>query len=343
MSPGGPAGVPSPSESDPARRGALEDFAARSRLLSRRAQLDTAAVEAIDALAQAGIDALLLKGAALAHTLYGPGEERGYFDVDLLVAPSDRDGAGRVLEELGYQNLSGRYGVDDIAGVLHAQVWSRTTVGFGNTAIDLHWRLDGCRASAEVVWQALRSDRGTVEVAGRSVPTLGPPAMALHVALHAAQHGPDDAKAIGDLRKGLERFPVMRWHAAAILAERLDATESLAGGLRLLPAGGLLADRLELPAAERLLWELDNRSTRPRGTFHLEALAEAGTLRERAYVLRRALLPSAAWIRWEVRWADRGPVFLAAGYALHLLRTPLWGLRAVRYRRRRRSVNHSRP
>jgi hypothetical protein len=333
--------VPSPSEPDPARREALEDFAARSRLLSRRAQLDTAAAEAIDAFARAGVRALLLKGAALARALYGPGEERGYFDVDLLVAPGDRSRAEGVLAELGYGNLSSRYGVDDMAGVLHAEVWSRTIVGFGNVAIDLHWRLEGCTVPPEVAWAALSRDPVSVVVDGRSVPALGPAAMALHVALHAAQHGPEDAKAMGDLRKAIERFPPARWQQAATLAERVGATESLAGGLRVLPAGGVLADDLGLPAADELLWDLGNRGARPRGTFHLEALAEARTLRERAYVLRRALVPSPDWIRWEVAWADRGTPFLAAAYVLHLLRAPLWAVRALRYRRRRRSADVS--
>lgn len=331
--------MPNTSEPDPARREALEDFAARSRLLSRRARLDAAAVEAIDALAEAGVESLLLKGAALARSLYGPGEERGYFDVDLLVDPEDRAGAESVLTDLGYHNLSSRYGVDDLAGVLHAEVWSQTIVGFGNLDIDLHWRLEGCRVPPEVAWRALVTDAAAVEVQGKDLPTLGPPAMALHVALHAAQHGPDDPKALGDLRKALDRLPVTRWKEAAALAHRLEATEALAAGLRLLAAGRALADEIGLPAAEQLLWDLENVRGRPRGTFHLDALAEAGTLRARARVLWRSLFPSPAWIRWEISWAQRGAPYLAAAYVLHVLRAPLWAMRALRYRRRRRAYS----
>jgi hypothetical protein len=58
-------------------------------------------------------------------------------------------------------------------------------------------------------------------------------------------------------------------------------------------------------------------------------------LRERAQVVRRALLPSRAWITWEMRWAARGRVYLAAAYGLHVLRAPLWALRALRFRRGR--------
>lgn len=327
--------MPSPSEPDEPRRQALEQFTARSRLAWRREQLDVAGVEVIHALNAAGIDALLLKGPALAARLYEPEQARGYFDIDLLVAPADRVAAGRVLRELGYADLSSERGVDDVAGVLHAELWSRVIDDFGNVTIDLHWRLDGCRAPDAVVWKLLEADRGRVEVAGRAVATLGDAATALHVALHLAQHGPRDAKAVGDLSRALEVWPRDVWDRAAQLALRADAQEALAAGLRLLPAGAQMADQLGLGAGEEVLWDLAHHDHRPRGTFHLDALARAATLRERLGVVRRALLPSPTWIRWEMRWASRGHLRLLMAYGLHVLRSPAWALQAARFRRRR--------
>ena len=40
--------------------------------------------------------------------------------------------------------------------------------------------------------------------------------------------------------------------------------DGLIAGLRLLPEGGELADRLELGAAERALWEIEHHGARPR-------------------------------------------------------------------------------
>src|SRR5215203_1808578 len=125
---------------------ALEEYVARSRMIARQSGLDAAALDALDAVVAAGVDALLLKGPALARTLSRPCEHRGYFDIDLLVAPADLVAAGSALASLGYTNVSELHGVDDVAGILHSQFWSRLEPGFGNISIDLHWRLAGCEA-----------------------------------------------------------------------------------------------------------------------------------------------------------------------------------------------------
>lgn len=331
----GPAGVPSP-EPAPERRAALEEFATRSRLLARREQVDAVGREVIDALETAGVEVRLLKGAALARSLYRDAEARGYFDVDLLVASSRLDQARRVLRERGFRNRTERRGIaDDVAGTLHADDWYRLVPDHGAVSVDLHWRLQGCGAPAEDQWRVLSAESGVVELSGGPAQTLAAAGQALHLALHAVQHGVEDIKAIGDLRLGLERWPVSTWREAADLAGELEATEAMAGGLRLLPAGAVLADRLGLPPAEAVLWELAQRDARPRGTFHLQALREARTLSERLYVLRRALLPSRAWIVWEHPGAARSPIRLALGYAVHLARTPAWALRAYRFQRRK--------
>jgi hypothetical protein len=308
---------------------------ARSRLAARRGRLDVAAAEALEALRRDGIDALVLKGPALAAALYDADEERGYFDVDLLVAPEHRAAAGAVLSGLGYQDVSGDIGVDDVAGILHAEMWSRIDEEIGNITIDLHWKLDGCKASAEACWRAVSAARSEISVAGRPAAALGPPAMALHVALHVAQHGPDDAKAVSDLRRALDRWPLPLWLEAARLAREVEAQEGFAAGLRLIPEGSRMADTLGAGSGERALWDIEHRDSRPRGTFHLEAFNAATTWRQRLDVIRRALLPSPRWISWEMRWATRSPLHLGAAYLAHVLRTPVWALRASRFRRSR--------
>jgi hypothetical protein len=317
-------------------RGALHEYVARSRMSARRSGLDAAAEDALNALDAAGVAALLLKGPALAQTLYRPDEHRGYFDVDLLVAPGDLAAAGSVLASLGYGNVSELQGVDDVAGILHAQLFSRLDAGFGNVSIDLHWRLAGCDAPPQTVWNALISHRTTVELGGRRVATLGSSGRALHLALHAAQHGPDDLKAMGDLDRGLIRLPPQLWVEAAQLARDLRATEALAAGLRLLPRGVVLADELRLPRADALLWQIAHRNERPRGVFHLQAFTDASSLRERIGVARRSLLPARAWIVWERPWAARGGLWLSAAYAMHIMRAPVWVARAWAFRREAR-------
>jgi hypothetical protein len=314
-------------------RPSLDQFVVRAQDAHRRHQLDAAAVVVLDAFETAGIKALLLKGAALDRRLYGEDESRGYWDVDLLVAPRDLARAMDVLSGLGYKTAENRH-TDDTAAIRHAEAWARMDPE-GPVWIDLHWRLHRCDAPADVVWSALQATRGSIDLHGRQTAILGDAGLALHLALHAAQHGPGDTKAMGDLARGIERWPLELWRSAARLAESVQGIPAFATGLRLLSEGAEIATELGLPATAELDWEIRHRSARPRGTFHLRAISNAGGVRERLTVLRRSLLPTRAWILWEFPWARRRPL-LAVAYLLHVLRAPLWALRAASFRRRAR-------
>jgi hypothetical protein len=314
----------------------LEEFARRMRGLRAQAELDAATVEALNAFDAAGVQYLLLKGAALGRLLYTHGRRRGYSDVDLLVAPDALASAGRVLSELGYTNTTASWGIADVAGAVHADVWVRRNQAIGPLMIDLHSRLAGVQASPQVAWDALAARRAWIELNGRRAAVLGREGLALHLATHAAQHGPDELKPLADLAYGLDHWPPEVWLEAAGLASELDAVGAFAAGLRLVPAGAVLAERLELPATDDVEWEMLHRGERPRGTFHMQAFADARGLRERGQVLRRSLLPSREWIVWQdPRAADSRPR-LAAARARHILRAPAWAVRAWRFRRRAR-------
>ena len=305
-----------------------------------RAYLDAAAAEVLDALEAAGVTSLLLKGPALARLLYEPDEPRGYSDVDLLVAPGGLPAARAVLAGLGYNDASAArvFGTDDIAGVVHAELWTRRG-NFGPLLIDLHWKLPGWRAESPVVWRELTARRSSLDIGGREAAVFGREALALHLATHAAQHGPTDVKALGDLSRGIERWPLASWEEAARFARAVDATPSFAAGLRLVPAGARLAQELDLPATDELTWSIFHASERPRGAFHLDALRNAIGVRQRADILRRSLLPTPRWIENRYPWAERGVWLLRGAYVAHLVSAPLWAGRAWWFsRRRHRSI-----
>jgi hypothetical protein len=327
-----------PSDPDVRRRPELDEFVERVRGLSSQALLDAAAVEALDALAAAGVDALLLKGPALARALYAPSEHRGYSDVDLLASPADLPEARRALTGLGYKHAEEVLGIDDVGEILHSETWSRRVEAGpgGPLLIDLHWRLHGCGAPAEVAWEVLAPRRASIELNGREAAVLDREGLALHIATHAAQHGPGDLKAIADLTRGLERWPLEIWRAAASLAADLEATPAFAAGLRLVPIGVERSDELGLPPTDELDWAIRHRELRPRGTFHLDAFTRARGARARVDVLRRSLLPNRRWIAWQYPWAAGSRARLVAAYGAHLLRTPAWAVRAWRYRRKER-------
>jgi hypothetical protein len=77
----------------------------------RRDRLNSALDAIAKAFARCGIPAILLKGAALADSLYPHPACRPMEDIDLLVRPTDHAGTGRLLVELGYSDTA--FGPED--------------------------------------------------------------------------------------------------------------------------------------------------------------------------------------------------------------------------------------
>jgi hypothetical protein len=326
-----------PEDAASAPRRALTEFVRRVGGTDARADLDAVAADVLGAFAAAGVEVLLLKGPVLERVLYAPGETRAYSDVDIMVAPGALAAAGRELSRLGFVNVSEQLGIVDVGGVLHAETWAGTgdRVKAG-LMIDLHWRLAGTRASPQVVWEELTAQSASVDLGGWHAPALAPPGLALHLAIHAAQHGARQPRALEDLVRGLERWPPGVWRDALRIAGRVQGVEYFAAGLRMVAAGAKLADELELPPTDELLWTILNRADRPRGTFHLRAFAEAATLSRRVELLRRSLLPTRDWILRRHPWASGGRLRLLAAYAMHIAGAPGWAVRAWRFERRAR-------
>jgi hypothetical protein len=318
--------VDTEDESSRARR-LLIEYLTRVRGIDLRHELDAAATELLAAFDAAGVAALLLKGPVLARLLYEPGEQRMYNDIDILVEPAALERARVVLRERGSTCLQEELGVQDGGSALHAEEWT-----VGTVPVDLHWRLPEVAAPDGAAWNALYASHQLIDLEGHRVPTLGHGGLALHIAIHAAHHGSQHSPGLRDLDLALERWPPAVWGGAAALARELGATHAFAAGLQLAPAGRKLARALELPNVSQR-----NRIAPrewPRGTSHLRALANAGSLSARLRVVRRALLPPPKWIVWEYPWARRWPPLQIAAYAVHLMRAPLWGSRALRFHRR---------
>ena len=310
----------------------LEAFAASVRRTETdlSGTLGPATADLFAAFAAADIRVLLLKGAALEALLYRPGERRPYVDIDLLAAPGQIRDVEGILQRLGYHNASESLGVIDVGGVVHAETWLRRTgTGGSEVLVELHRWLPGARPDAEA-WEALWRGRTQIEISGQAVPVLDRPGQALGLATHVAQHGPSFVKGLAELSLALDHWPHDVWEDATRLADEVGALEPFSAGLRLLPEGAALADRLGLPESDWERWQ-----PRPRGAGHVGAFEAAG-LRERLGLLRRALFPNRRWITSEYHWARRSVLLLPFAYLRHIARAPLWAARAMRFRRRAR-------
>ena len=273
---------------------------------ARALAADAATATIVAAVTRAGVRPILLKGPSLAGWLYEPGEVRSYRDVDLLVAPTELARSEEVLVELGYERIS----YEGIHRTPHADTWFHD----GSLPVDLHRTLIGVSVPPEQAWALLADHTETIDISGTPTTILTPPGRALHLALHAAQHGSEISKPLGDLSRALQRARFETWRQASYLARDLGATEGFAVGLRLLPEGQLVADRLELPHEASTETMLRSR-TAPPVALGIEQVAQAPGSLAKLSLAARKLLPGPAFMRAWSPLARRGPLGLAASYA----------------------------
>lgn len=146
---------------------------------------DRAVRAAIDALHEAAIETLVIKGAYLGNTLYPDSFLRCREDTDLLIRVADRGPTLRVLRALGYE----RQAVQTGEAVLGQIMFDRPH-GLG-APLDVHWRLARPHVAAALF------DIDAIIARSIPVPRLGPhargPAVADALALacvHRAAHHP---------------------------------------------------------------------------------------------------------------------------------------------------------
>lgn len=169
----------------------------------------------LSALRVAGVQTMVLKGAALATTVYQDIALRPMNDVDVLVHPDDVGTAIKVLALTGFQPFRPE---DSISEERLANRWAAVFLGPRGQMVDLHWHVisDGCEPRADDEFWA-----GSVPVRIGQEWTLGlnPSDQLFHTCAHGVRWNP---------------VPPFRWVADALLIistsgvdwERLVATAS---------------------------------------------------------------------------------------------------------------------
>lgn len=150
----------------------------RMRMLQQRT------AESVAALATAGIDAALLKGAALAMTVYGSFAARPMKDVDILVAPRVADEAKRLLLGVGWApdpELPG----DDVYATHHHLAPLIDRLG-SRSRLEIHRELLPSGHPFHLAISDLWDDRHAVRVGGERAFVLDPNQHALHITIHFA-------------------------------------------------------------------------------------------------------------------------------------------------------------
>jgi hypothetical protein len=218
-----------------------------------------AATPVLERLDAAGIDWLLLKGTALAWSVYESTAHRPIGDVDVLVRPGQARAAHAVLYGLGWraERATPPEGPDSVSG-LHGTNYARGEHG----SVDLHaYALrEGCGLTDDDGFWA-RSIGATVE--GRQVRILSPADQLVHVCVHGLRWTPvRSCHWVADAATIIRRTGgTLDWAAFAREARRRKLTFQLHGALDLvsrvtgmaLPTSALDALRPDTaPWSERL-------------------------------------------------------------------------------------------
>jgi Uncharacterised nucleotidyltransferase len=311
---------------------------ARDAILAAGTSLaaDHTAVEAATALRDASVASVLLRGASVARHIYDRNEARAYVDADLLVPASTRTQAERVLREMGFSHRAvlGQRSSD-------RPPWSSTWFrGRDGGVVDLHWSLVGVRVSADELWGTLRDHVESIPVLAVQLDGLDAEATALVVVLHGAHHGQAVPHPLADLDRALDRFEVGVWQRATALAQRLEAEDAFAAGLRLRPKGVQLAARLGLLAGSRTETILRAASAPPMA-LGFEWLAQTKGVRPKLVLIAGKLVPDVEFMQAWSPLARRGRLGLALAYGWR----PIWllahsgrGFRAWRAAQRKASA-----
>jgi hypothetical protein len=278
---------------------------------TRTLRVDRVTTEVVTALGAADVPTILLKGPSIARWLY-PDGGRTYVDVDLLV-PSDRfERAGGVLEGLGFKARLEGFNPTELAlfhsnrrldpqetqvevTYLRERARGRGSTGRHADNVDLHRTLPGMAVDDSAVWDALSGHTELLEFADQTVQVLDRTALALHIALHAAQHG-GASHTTEDLRRALDVLTEAEWVGVAALATRLAVAELVSVGLAIDPRGNAVALKFGLSdpvASTPNVWA----TLAPPGALTLKRFASA-TIHDKIRLVRWQLLPSPAKVRY---------------------------------------------
>jgi hypothetical protein len=327
------AGQPIASEWLRTVRGALESDARAETAeeLLRRREL----VSVLEALAAEGIRPLLLKGTALAYSLYAEPAMRRCRDTDLLIRRDEENEVRRILTARGYAMPPWSGG-----DVLFCQFPLQKTDAYGLAhTLDFHWKVSTQSMFADL----LAFDE--IAAAATDLPALGPHARAagpLHALLLACVHPVmhhRNARSlvwIYDVHLLTAQLSAAQFDRFAELASEKQVAAICAHQLRL--AARWMGSRLSDSAMRRLdavgRTEPSAAYLRPDrgwGSELLSNLQGLASWRDRVRLLREVAFPSPAYVLKAYGVASSSPsaVLLPALY-LHRLAAGSWKVIAGR-------------
>jgi hypothetical protein len=140
--------------------------------------------ELLQALQQAGLSPILLKGADIRQRLYGEASLRPMSDIDFLIAPADLKCAQGVLDNLGYRLSTSQ---------IHPSTDYIETRGFellysppdsNPLEVEPHWEIRAAACQYCLPYSVLSGDAREVTCYGAAVRILSPEHLLIHLCIH---------------------------------------------------------------------------------------------------------------------------------------------------------------
>jgi hypothetical protein len=252
------------------------------------------------ALADGGVDALLIKGAHLSLSHYPSPAHRPRTDTDLLIDERERLPAARALESIGYEPL--HHVTGEVA--FTQRPFHRLDAAGIEHGVDLHWRVANPRVfSDRLTWAELRESRVPLPAGGPHAFGPSPPHALLLACIHRAAHHANSDRLIWlfDLRVIAEALSSAEWEEVLQTSARAGFAPVVAGALR------AAAARVAAPVPEHVLHRLGVEPGDPAlAPFVAGVQTPIGVLlsdwrrlsgwRERAAFLREHLFPPADYV-----------------------------------------------
>jgi hypothetical protein len=285
----------------------------------------------LQAFATAGVDALLMKGAGLAHTVYSASYLRARVDTDVLIEEIALDRAERVLINEGWHRPTDRH-AELTAAQRH---YTRSSAHGVFDHIDLHWRItDPLIFAGAFSFVELRSRAIPVAALGPHARTLGVADALLLACVHRVAHHHDDIQLLWlwDIHLLIQRASREDRDAFLALAERERMCAVCCRGVELsvecfaTPGAGGLADALRQGAAARAEPSARFiRDSRLVTVLRSDLSAIDGWPRRVAFVAEH-LFPSRAYMR--SRYPACPSLLLPFAYGYRIVRgAPKWFIR----------------
>jgi hypothetical protein len=158
-------------------------------------------------LADAGVEAILLKGADIRHRLYDDPVCRPMNDLDVLISPADLEKARTALEKHDYVLWARDADLRPGFNARFGYVASFLPSGDGSLYADVHWEIQEAGTFYRLPHGPLRARAAALDLEGVPALVLAPEHVVMHLCLHTFDELENAALLkIIDLERALTRF-----------------------------------------------------------------------------------------------------------------------------------------